>query len=462
MVDKRSVVSVIFSILLLASCKQELTNISTSLSINFANTELKDLVIFNITKEVFEIADRQNNNIPLNIEEEMILELSSGRRNAPSYVFVKPGMQLEIDTISSKPLILGYIGGDSRENAYLIDFVRNDINLTGNKSDDLYSKESVDFLAKLDEFSKPLNNFIQKIDADTQVSKTFKSQMKLRATIGEMSKKLDYLDSYRYLNKKEPALPEDYYAEMELIDLSNPELLTFQSGRNFVERWPSKNINYAHHGNLITYYDAINESTQKAYGNTLMGQYCSYRSLSNQINFGSGIDLNQNAIEQFNTNNTNKTITKLMLREIGPWLKLKSGMSAPDFIVQNREGEDVSLKDLKGKKIYIDVWATWCAPCIAEIPSLKQLEKDLLNEDIAFVSISVDNKKDIEKWKKFIERKELGGTQLMANGEFQSDLTKNYNITGIPHFLLLSGEGKIISANALKPSNPKIRALLLK
>ncbi len=459
--DKKAVVLFIFLMIVLTSCKQDTKNKSTTLRINLANTDLSELVIFNINKEIFDIAKGQTNTILLNIEEEAILELASTRRNLPSYVFVKPGMQLEIGTISTKPLILGYNGGDSKENAYLIDFIKNDINLSGGKSNDLYSKEPLDFIASLIELSKPLNHLIQKIEADAQLSKTFKSQMTLRATMSGMGKKLDYLTWYKYLNKKDPELAEDYYAEMELIDFNNPELLTFQSGRYFVEKWPSKNINYYDYGILVTYYDAIKVNAQKAYGNTLMGLYCNYKTLSDQINFGSGIDLNQNAIEQFNTTNTNRTLNKLLNREIGPWLKIKSGMSAPDFIVQNRKGENVSLKDLKGKKIYIDIWATWCGPCIAEIPLLKQLEKDFHNEDIAFVSISIDNKKDFEKWKKFIEIKELGGTQLIADGELQSDVMRNYNITGIPHFLLLSDDGTIISANAPKPSDPKIRDILL-
>lgn len=458
----KTVLAAIFLMILMASCKQETEKKPTSLIVNLANTQLSNLAIFNIEKEIYDLADAENKTIPLNIDREVILELSSTRRNPTSYVFIKPGMQLEIDTISSKPLILGYNGKDSKENQFLIDFIQNDIDLSEDKANELYSQEPVDFIASLNEMSKPLKNLIQKIETDKELSNIFKSQMKLRATISEMSKKLDYLVVYKSLNKKQPNLPKDYFAEMELLDFNNPELLTFQSGRNFAEKWPNKDLDYFDYGGLIAYYDAIKAGTEKAYGNTLLGQYCNFRSLSNQINFGRGIDLNQKEIEDFNLNNKNKTLDKLLLRDIAPWLKLKSGMSAPDFIVQNTKGENVSLKDLKGKKIYIDVWATWCAPCRAQMPALKKLEKDLHNEDIAFVSISVDVKKDVEKWKNFIDQNELGGTQLMANGDFQSDVTKNYNITGIPHFLLLSGDGTIISANAPKPSDPKIRELLLK
>ena len=69
---------------------------------------------------------------------------------------------------------------------------------------------------------------------------------------------------------------------------------------------------------------------------------------------------------------------------------LKVSTNAPNFNLPNQNGETISLSDLKGKYVYIDVWATWCGPCIAEIPSLKKVEKLYHNKNIEFVSISID------------------------------------------------------------------------
>ena len=84
-------------------------------------------------------------------------------------------------------------------------------------------------------------------------------------------------------------------------------------------------------------------------------------------------------------------------------------------------GEDVSLSSFKGSLVYVDVWATWCGPCKAEIPYLKTLEQDYHEQNIVFLSVSVDTNKD--QWLKMVQEEALGGVQLWANG--WSQITKD-------------------------------------
>jgi thiol-disulfide isomerase/thioredoxin len=103
---------------------------------------------------------------------------------------------------------------------------------------------------------------------------------------------------------------------------------------------------------------------------------------------------------------------------------LVTGKPSPSFSYENINGGMTSLEDLKGKYVYIDVWATWCGPCIAEIPALKVLEKTYHGKNIEFVSISIDNKKDKEKWQNMVAEKGLKGVQLFADKDWKSDLVK--------------------------------------
>src|SRR5690606_24488004 len=73
---------------------------------------------------------------------------------------------------------------------------------------------------------------------------------------------------------------------------------------------------------------------------------------------------------------------------------LVKGNPSPKFNYENHKGGTTSLDDLKGKFVYIDVWATWCGPCKAEIPFLKEVEKKYHGKNIEFVSISIDNEKN--------------------------------------------------------------------
>lgn len=135
---------------------------------------------------------------------------------------------------------------------------------------------------------------------------------------------------------------------------------------------------------------------------------------------------------------------------------------SPTFNYENHKGGTTKLEDLRGKYVYIDVWATWCGPCIAEIPHLKRVEQQFHGKNIEFVGISIDTKKDYEKWKKFVVTKELAGIQLFADNDWNSDFVKAYGISGIPRFILIDPKGNIVDANAERPSSPALTAQLEK
>lgn len=137
-----------------------------------------------------------------------------------------------------------------------------------------------------------------------------------------------------------------------------------------------------------------------------------------------------------------------------------NGKQSPVFDYENHKGGKTKLEDLKGKYVYVDVWATWCGPCRAEIPFLKKTEEKYHGKNIEFVSISVDTKKDYEKWKTFVKEKELGGVQLFADNNFNSDFIKAYSINSIPRFILIDPTGKIVHANAERPSSEKLSGIL--
>lgn len=133
----------------------------------------------------------------------------------------------------------------------------------------------------------------------------------------------------------------------------------------------------------------------------------------------------------------------------------QNGESYIDFTYENTSGEAVSLSSFKGSLVYVDVWATWCGPCKAEIPYLKTLEQDYHEQNIVFLSVSVDTDKD--QWLKMVEEEALSGVQLWADG--WSQITKDYAIFGIPRFMLFSEDGKVISNDAPRPSNEETRKL---
>lgn len=139
---------------------------------------------------------------------------------------------------------------------------------------------------------------------------------------------------------------------------------------------------------------------------------------------------------------------------------LRKGDPSPKFNYPDKNGKNVSLDDLKGKYVYIDVWATWCGPCKREIPFLKEMDEAYKGKNIAFVSLSIDKMEHKEKWLKMIEDEDLKGIQLLADQDWNSEFVTSYNITGIPRFILLDQEGNIVNSNAPRPSDPMLQDVL--
>jgi thiol-disulfide isomerase/thioredoxin len=140
-------------------------------------------------------------------------------------------------------------------------------------------------------------------------------------------------------------------------------------------------------------------------------------------------------------------------------IKMNNTQSA-SFDYENHKGGQTKLEDFKGKYVYIDVWATWCGPCRAEIPSLKSIEEKYQGKNIEFVSISIDVANDHDKWKTFVTDKNLGGVQLLADKDLNSDFIKSYAISGIPRFILIDPSGIIVNSDAARPSDLELQKVL--
>ena len=134
------------------------------------------------------------------------------------------------------------------------------------------------------------------------------------------------------------------------------------------------------------------------------------------------------------------------------WNLASDGKPSPDFKGVDVNGKEYTLADFRGKYVYIDVWATWCGPCRQEIPYLKKLDEDYKDAQIVFLSLSVDQ--DKAKWEKMVKEQSMSGVQLHIgqNSSFQ----QAYKIEGIPHFILLDREGRIIDKKMSRPSMDEV------
>lgn len=137
-----------------------------------------------------------------------------------------------------------------------------------------------------------------------------------------------------------------------------------------------------------------------------------------------------------------------------------AGAQAPDFSFNDVNGKKVSLSQFKGKLVYIDFWATWCGPCMMEMPHSMELQKKFLKEkDIVFLFVSLDD--DEQKWKNTVRERKYTGVHIKAEGK-NATINKTYGLTSIPRYFLIGKDGKIINPDAPRPSRKETEEMIRK
>ena len=149
--------------------------------------------------------------------------------------------------------------------------------------------------------------------------------------------------------------------------------------------------------------------------------------------------------------------TKLRIKN--PQLYTETVLKKSSNLSVNQIVDDI-LQQNKGKIIYVDFWATWCAPCLAEMPNSRVLEHELKDEDIAFVYICLESEEKL--WKANIDKFQLGGQHYLLSNKQSAEIRNLLEIGGIPFYLLIDKNGIIKEKGTdLRPSAVKNKILSL-
>lgn len=319
-----------------------------------------------------------------------------------------------------------------------------------------------------DYFVVPLPEFLSKI----KVTKEAVFELIDKSSLSPEDKKLermiaeyDYLQTYNnyqnfysYHKKTNAELPDDYYQPIIEINIDDDEMFRHSGAyRNLII------ANYRHASKK-----AMAEDSTLTIIEFVKNKISNVESIDTREKFASmlmrkmkqGNDAIHDDYHQIMTLFTSDRMKRKLEAKYKSALETVSGKESVDFDYENFTGGQTSLKDLSGKLIYIDVWATWCGPCLKEMPSLKRLVKDYEGKKIEFVSISIDHKKDYEKWRKMVPEKNVGGLQLYDAEGLSSTFMKAFNVGLIPRFMMLDDEGKIITAHAPRPSSDEVRGFI--
>ncbi|MCB0572761.1 MAG: TlpA family protein disulfide reductase [Phaeodactylibacter sp.] len=139
----------------------------------------------------------------------------------------------------------------------------------------------------------------------------------------------------------------------------------------------------------------------------------------------------------------------------------RQGRQAIDLTALDTAGHERQLSDFDDKVVYIDTWASWCAPCMEQLPYLQELARQYAGQkDFVILTLSFDQSP--ERWKKALSRHEQlpNIVPLYIKGGMQSDYAGQFLISSIPHYALLGKDRAIVAIDAPKPGSAEIRAML--
>ena len=122
-------------------------------------------------------------------------------------------------------------------------------------------------------------------------------------------------------------------------------------------------------------------------------------------------------------------------------MALQPGRPAPDFTLADLGGQQVSLSQFRGKVVLLDFWASWCGPCIANLPSIRELKKRTTDLPVVFLNLSLDSSD--AAWRKAIEEHGIDGVHVRS-GVSGSGPVVDYNVRGIPAYFLVDPQGIIV------------------
>ena len=390
-----------------------------------------------------------------------------------SNLFVAPGYSLTITgdgesfrTLSRTKKITG-IGSESNRYYLLLDSILNAKNDTTNWLR-LNEHDLLAYMKKNKQLKDSIFNIVfnKRVTQDKYLN-YFGRIIQLNNLSNDLFTLLDHINRNKYGAEESSILIKSNFYKTVLDDLSRNESFISCSSRS--------ELVYIVYLNYLVNLDYLKDSTLKAQKwykfkkaeqvfRGKVKEFVLYKLMASYVDYCQSLDkLNEYKV-QFEPYISGlmylpykeSIISKISVRQTN-LLTTQIGKSAPKFTLESDLGRTYNLEEFKGKVVYLDLWASWCAPCRSETPSLKILYNKYKNDSrIVFISVAVSD--GITEWKRALREDKPDWIQLLDKA---GAVSKSYVVNQIPQFVLIDKRGNIVSFDAPRPSNSeKLEKLL--
>ncbi|MEM6717957.1 MAG: TlpA disulfide reductase family protein [Bacteroidota bacterium] len=309
---------------------------------------------------------------------------------------------------------------------------------------------------------------LQTLEANTQLNKEIKADFKNDILVQHAELLLSHLERRNYTMNQEFTyhFPSDEYMKfLDKIDLKhqNIESTHYKSFagtylqhktrialQDLKELWYKQQLawkfNYIESLDKTEWTDILALSTVKNYSMDLMEKDFFEEFTDFQKSFTFKQEKNK----------------KLYAMNSKDYLRLEPGEKAPNFQLEDAQGNPVKLSDYKGKVVYIDFWGTWCSPCIQEIPEAMKLQEKYKDDPVVFLYVALEyDQENVDNWKNFIQGKDerfqkyldkpFPGVHVVARKQFNNKEIAPYKLNFAPTYVLIDQQGTIVDARADRP-----------
>ena len=388
-------------------------------------------------------------------------------------LFLEPGDQLHLDAdLLDLPRSLRFSGQGAANNQFLTalrsrfpDYLRIDYK-------DL---EVATFRNMIDQRRWELESFLDEGCNQYQLTSGFVAYYRAEIAYEWANGIVSYPINYEMRNeRKRPVLPADYYAVLNQVELVDETAIGTTHYGDFLwenfwriadeaeeraerEQLSEKERRDGIQPHTITYLpDFIVRLDEEQRRGDLIQPHTIIYPLAKRLLHGkvlyfflAGIivwdfehgrfDQSEKRWAEFLQDNPYPEYTEVVEEVVRKTSKLKPGQPAPDFTLDDLQGQSVSLSDFRGQAVFLDFWSRGCSPCIEDFPYLEKIKQQTCDQKVVFLSISLDSSAD--RWQQAVDEHGLTGVHVRSPGGWLAAAAQLYQVRGIPTYLLVGPDG---------------------